>query len=282
MSSTTAKSLANKSAADIAADFRALHVAAGMFLLPNPFDIGSAKLLEHVGFKALATTSGGFAWSQGKLDGAVTREEKLAHCRALSEAVNIPVMADLGPGFGESPKDIAKTVRLAAETGLAGCSIEDAANPYFGGSYEFDLAVERVAAAVEAARGLPRDFVFTARCEEFATGPRDLDTAIKRLQAYEAAGADVLHAPGLTELEHIRAVCDAVTKPVNVLVGFRQFQISADDLEAAGVKRISLGTDLARIAYGAMLNASTEFLKTREIKEHQVEARSKDIAAGFF
>lgn len=261
--------------------FREAHHTDRALLLPNPWDIGSAKILEAIGFTALATTSGGFAWSVGKLDGAVSRDEKMAHCKALTDAVSIPVSADLGPGFGETPEAVADTVRAAAEAGLSGCSIEDAANPYFGGEYDFDLAVERVAAAVETARALPEDFVLTARCEQFSSGPRDLDETVRRIAAYDAAGADVLHAPGLMTLDEVRAVCGATKKPVNVLIGFRPFKISRADLEAAGVKRISLGTDLSRIAYGAMKNAAEEFFETGAIREHDVDARSKDIAASF-
>ncbi len=273
--------LERKSAADKGRDFRALHAAPGAIRLPNPWDVGSAKVLESLGFKALATTSGGFAWSIGKLDGAVSLDEKLAHCEALCNAVDIPITADLGPGFGESPEAIAETVRRAGGTGLSGCSIEDAANPYFGDAYEFDAAVARVAAAVEAARALPHDFLLTARCEEFATGKRNLDEAIRRLSAYEEAGADVLYAPGVTTIDEIRAICDAVSKPVNVLIGFRQFTVPTAELEAAGVKRISLGTDLARIAYGAAMNAAKEFAQTGTIEDADIEARSKDIAASF-
>lgn len=268
-------------AAEKATQFRALHDGPQALLLPNPFDVGSAKILEKTGFQALATTSGGFAWSIGKLDGVATREEKIAHCRALCDAVDIPISADLGPGFGETPEDVAETIRLAADAGLAGCSVEDAANPYFGGTYDFEQAVERVSAAVEAARALPRDFVLTARCEHFSTGDRNFDDALKRLDAYADAGADVLHAPGLMDLEQIRTLCAHSKKPVNVLTGFRQFSIAPKDLEEAGVKRISLGTDLARIAYGAMLNAAREFKETGAIDKADINARSKDIAGCF-
>ncbi len=250
-------------------------------LLPNPWDVGSAKILEKLGFSALATTSGGFGWSQGKLDGAFSRDEKMAHCKALCDAVSIPISADLGPGFGEAPADVAETVRRAADAGLAGCSIEDAANPYLGGTYDFALAVDRVAAAARAVRDLDRDFVLTARCEHFSTGGRDFDDAMKRLNAYAEAGADVLYAPGLMELDQIRRLCAETDKPVNVLTGFRQFAVAPADLEAAGVKRISLGTDLARIAYGAMLNAAKEFKETGAIDKHDINARSKDIAGSF-
>ncbi len=258
--------------------FRDLHHQEEALLLPNPWDVGSAKILERIGFKALATTSGGFAWSVGKLDGAVSFDEKLAHCRALCEAVTIPVAADLGPGFGEAPEAIAATVRAAAETGLAGCSIEDAANPYFGGTYDMALAVERVAAAVETARGLPNDFVITARCEHFSTGDRNFDDCLKRLSAYESVGADVLHAPGMIDHAEIKRLCDALNNPVNALVGFRQMTSTAKELTALGVKRVSLGTDLARIAYGAALNAAKEFFDLGAIDKQDVDARSKDIA----
>ena len=258
--------------------FRKLHEGPDALLLPNPWDIGSAKILEHLGFKALATTSGGFAWSIGKLDGAASLEEKLRHCRDLCEAVTIPVAADLGPGFGETPEDIAATVKAAGETGLAGCSIEDAANPYLGGTYDRTLAVERITAAAEAARALPHDFVLTARCEHFATGNRDFEDCLARLKAYEKAGADCLHAPGMVDLEQITTLCKELKKPVNVLIGFRQMPHTAKDLGAVGVKRVSLGTDLARIAYGAMINASKEFLETGAINEQDIDARSKEIA----
>ena len=259
--------------------FRDLHAQKEALLLPNPWDIGSAKILEQIGFQALATTSGGFAWSVGKLDGAVNLEEKLGHCRALCEAVSIPVAADLGPGFGESPEAVATTVKAAGETGLAGCSIEDAANPYFGGTYEKNLAIERIVAAVEAARSLPHDFVLTARCEHFSTGDRNFDDCLDRLLAYEKAGADVLHAPGMIELQEIETLCTSLEKPVNVLIGFRQMPHTAKDLAKVGVKRVSLGTDLARIAYGAAMNAAKEFLETGAIDKENICARSKDIAS---
>lgn len=258
--------------------FRELHHQSEALLIPNPWDVGSAKILQSIGFKALASTSGGFAWAVGKRDGAVSLEEKLEHCRALCSAVSIPVSADLGPGFGESPEAVAATVKAAAETGLAGCSIEDAADPYSGGTFEMNLSVERIAAAVEAARAVPGDFVLTARCEHFAAGARDFDDCLARLKAYEAAGADVLHAPGLVDLGQIEQICDALTQPVNVLIGFRQMPHSARDLEAVGVKRVSLGTDLARIAYGAARNAAKEFLEMGAVQTQDVPARSKDIA----
>ncbi|MEO0399406.1 MAG: isocitrate lyase/phosphoenolpyruvate mutase family protein [Pseudomonadota bacterium] len=261
-----------------AESFLALHHQSEPLLLPNPWDIGSAKILEKIGFKALATTSGGFAWSIGKLDGAVSLEEKLEHCRALCDAVDIPVAADLGSGFGAEPKEIAATVTAAGATGLAGVSIEDAANPYFGGAYDTPLATERVAAAVEAARALPGELVVTARCEHFSTGDRNFDDCLARLKAYEDAGADVLHAPGMTDLDQIKDLCAALEKPVNVLIGFRQMPHTAKELGAVGVKRISLGTDLARIAYGAAMNAAKEFLETGAIQSQDVDARSKDVA----
>ncbi len=267
--------------AEKATQFRALHERDGAFVIPNPWDLGSARILEGLGFEALATSSAGFAWTLAKMDGDVSREEKLAHCHQLSQGTGLPVSADLGSGFGDSPETVAETVRLAAESGLAGCSIEDSSDGMDGKTYDFDLAVERVAAAVEAARALPHDFVLTARCENFARGGTDLDDTIKRLQRFEEAGADVLHAPGLVDLEMIRTLCASVSKPVNVLTGFRGMTVSPADLEAAGVKRISVGTQLARIAYGAMIQAAEELKAKRAITEHEVPVRSSTIVKHF-
>ena len=263
------------------AAFRALHDRPGAFVIPNPWDVGSAKILESLGFEALATSSGALAWTRGKVDGRATPDEVIDHCRDLCQSTSTPISADLGPGFGDAPDAVADTIRQAAETGLAGGSIEDAADPYMGGTYDFDHAVERVAAAVDAASGVAEGFVLTARCEHFTRGPGDFDDMLKRLKAYEAAGADVLYAPGLADLEQIRTVCQSVSKPVNVLTGFRGMDVAPDDLEAAGVKRISLGTDLARIAYGALLRAGEELKEKRSIADHDVAARSSEIMQRF-
>lgn len=199
--------------------FRALHDREGCFVIPNPWDVGSARLLASLGFEALATTSAGYAFSLGIRDGAPTIEQALAHCRQLVAATDLPVSADLENGFADSPEGVAETVRLARETGLAGCSIEDYTNRRDDPIYDFGLAVERVEAAVEATRSGDDDFLLTARAENFLCGREDLDDTIRRLQAFEAAGADVLYAPGLQDIDSVRAVTSAVAKPVNVVMG---------------------------------------------------------------
>ena len=240
------------------AAFRALHARAGAFIIPNPWDAGSARILAAMGFEALATTSAGLAFSLGRPDGGVTRDEVLAHCREMVGATELPVSADLEKGFGDTPEDVAETIRAAAATGLAGCSIEDYSERPEDPIFDFNLAVDRIAAAVEAARALPHDFVLTARAENFLHGRRDIEDTIKRLQAFEAAGADVLYAPGLADMETIRALCAAVTKPVNVVMGLPGTTFSVASLAEAGVTRISIGSALARLAYGAALKAARE------------------------
>lgn len=239
--------------------FRALHRDAGIFVMPNPWDVGTAKLIESCGFKALATSSAGFAWSRGLQDGAVGFEAMIAHCKEMAAAVAIPVSGDLEKGKGDSPSSAGETIFAADAAGLAGCSIEDHTGDPANPIYEFSHAVERVAAAAEAARALKRDFVFTARAENFLWGRPDLDDTIKRLQAFESAGADVLFAPGLGGIEQVRQVCAAVSKPVNVLAGGPQFTVQA--LGEAGVKRISLGPRLSNAAFGAVERAAREILE---------------------
>ena len=238
--------------------FRALHEQEGAFIIPNPWDIGTARILAAMGFQALATTSAGMAFSLGKGDGQVSPEDVLAHCRAIVAATDLPVSADLEKGFGDSPESVAETIRAAAATGLAGCSIEDFTGDRSDPIFPLDLATERIAAGVAACRELPHDFVLTARCENLIRGRNDLDDTIKRLQAYEAAGADVLYAPGLRDLESIRTVCAAVDKPVNVIMGLPGATFSLDELAAAGAKRISVGSALARVAFGAFVAAGRE------------------------
>jgi 2-methylisocitrate lyase-like PEP mutase family enzyme len=238
--------------------FRALHEGPGAFVIPNPYDVGTARILAGLGFQALATTSAGCAFGLGRREGAMTRDEALAHARAIVEATPLPVSADLENGFGDAPETVAETVRLAAETGLAGCSIEDATGNPDRPIYEFAQAVERVAAAVEAARALPFRFTLTARAENFLHGRPDLDDTISRLQAFEAAGADVLYAPGPSEFEPIRRICSALEKPVNVIGGLGPTPLTVEQLAAAGVRRISVGSALARIALGAFLDAARE------------------------
>ncbi|HEX3209086.1 MAG TPA: isocitrate lyase/phosphoenolpyruvate mutase family protein [Geminicoccaceae bacterium] len=238
--------------------FRALHEGPGAFVIPNPYDVGTARILAGLGFQALATTSAGCAFGLGRREGAMTRDEALAHARAIVEATPLPVSADLENGFGDAPETVAETVRLAAETGLAGCSIEDATGNPDRPIYEFAQAVERVAAAVEAARALPFRFTLTARAENFLHGRPDLDDTISRLQAFEAAGADVLYAPGPSEFEPIRRICSALEKPVNMIGGLGPTPLTVEQLAAAGVRRISVGSALARIALGAFLDAARE------------------------
>ena len=243
---------------DKATRFQALHRGPRAFLIANAWDAGSARLLAGLGFEAIATSSGASANVLGKRDGQVTRDEALGHCRAIAGAVDLPVSADLEKGFSDAPKGVAETIRLAAETGLVGCTIEDATGDKAKPLYEFDRAVERVAAAVEAARSLPFHFTLTARAEGFLRGNTNLDDAITRLQAYERAGADVLMAPGLPDLASVRAVCAAVSKPFNFMVGIPAKSFTVAELEAAGVRRISLATSLYRAAMGGLLDAARE------------------------
>jgi 2-methylisocitrate lyase-like PEP mutase family enzyme len=234
--------------------FKALHDQAGTFIIPNPWDIGSARLLTGLGFEALATTSSGFAYSLGRLDGMVTLAEKLEHCRALTAATDLPISADLENGFADAPEQVAHTILRAAEAGLVGGSIEDYHGEAGGSIYDFNLAVERVQAAVEAARSLDFPFTLTARAEGLLRGRSDLDEAVRRLQAFEAVGADVLYAPGLTTLEQVRTVTGAVNKPVNVL-GPQLAGVTVSQLAAAGVKRVSIGGALARASISSLVKA---------------------------
>lgn len=240
--------------------FRKLHEGPDLFVVPNPWDAGSAKLLAGMGFKALTTTSAGLAWVIGKPDGGVTRDESLANARMIVEAVDLPVAADLENGFGERPEDAAAIIRRAAEIGLVGGSIEDFSGDESRPIYDFALAVERVAAAAEAAHSLGFPFQFVARAENHVHGIDDLDDTIRRLVAFEKAGADVLFAPWLKSMEAIRAVCEAVTKPVNVVMGPSALTHSLADLADAGVRRVSIGGNLARAAYTAAQHAAEELL----------------------
>jgi 2-methylisocitrate lyase-like PEP mutase family enzyme len=231
----------------------------GAFIIPNPWDVGSARMLAALGFEALATTSAGFAFTVGRSDGEVKREEALAHCASIAAATDLPVSADLENTFGHVPRFVAQTIRLAGATGIVGGSVEDATGNESRPIYDHAHAVERVAAAVEAARALPFPFTLTARAENYLHGRNDLDDTIRRLQAFAAAGADVLYAPGLPSLEAIRTVCAAVApKPVNALAGIKGLNFPVADLVAAGARRISLGAALSRVAIGAFLKAAKE------------------------
>jgi len=246
------------SQSDKAVRFRALHAAPGAFVIPNPWDAGSARILAALGFPALATSSGASAGTLGRRDGKVTREEALAHSRAIVDATDLPVAADLEKGFGDAPSATAETIRLAASVGLVGGSIEDATGDKQTPLFDIATATERVAAAVAAARALSFPFTLTARTENFLRGNPDLEDTIKRLQAFEKAGADVLMAPGLPDLAAVRAVCAAVSKPVNFMVGIKGKSFTAAELTAAGVKRISLATSLYRTAMSGLIDAARE------------------------
>ena len=238
--------------------FRALHEASVVFVMPNPWDAGSARILAALGFPALATSSAACANTLGRRDGRVTRDEALAYARAIVEATDLPVAADLEKGFGDDPATVAGTIRLAASAGLVGGSIEDATGDPQRPLYDLNHAVERVAAAAAAARALPFPFTLTARTENFVRGHPDLDDTIARLQAFEKAGADVLFAPGLPDLEAVRAVCAAATKPVNFMAGVKGKSFTVAALAQAGVKRISVGPTFYRAAMGGLISAARE------------------------
>ncbi len=250
--------------AEKAAAFRALHARPGTFIIPNPWDAGTARLLASLGFEALATTSMGLANALGRVDGtgALDRSEVLDNCFAIAEATDLPVNADLENCYAHQPRAAAEMIRLAAEAGVVGGSIEDASGDPNNPIYDFQLAVERVHAAVEMARSLPFPFMLTARAENLLHGRIDLDDTIKRLQAFERAGADALYAPGLRDLATIRRVVASVSKPVNVLMGTADPSITLTQLTEAGVKRVSVGGALSRLALGAFLKGAREMKET--------------------
>jgi 2-methylisocitrate lyase-like PEP mutase family enzyme len=243
---------------DKASRFQALHQGPAAFVMANAWDAGSARLLAGLGFQALATSSGATAGVLGRRDGQVTREEALTQARTMVMATDVPISADLEKGFGDNPEVVAETIRLAAAAGLVGGSIEDASGDKQKPLYDLAYATERVAAAVQAARALPFTFTLTARAENFLRGNPDLADTIRRLQAFERAGADVLFAPGLPDLAAVRTVCAAVSKPVNFMVGIKGKSFTVAELEAAGVKRISLATSLYRAAMSGLLTAARE------------------------
>ncbi len=242
--------------------FRALHQRSGAFIIPNPWDAGTARLLAHLGFEALATTSAGYAFSAGRPDNTIRRKEMMAHASAIASATDLPVSGDLEHGYGDAPETVVETIRLAAAAGLAGGSIEDATGRPGHPIYEKDHAAERVRAAAEAAHSLPFAFTLTGRAENYLHGRPDLKDTIERLQAYQEAGADVLYAPGLSSKADIAAVVGSVDRPVNVVMGLAGVQLSLDELSALGVKRVSVGSALSRAALGAFLRAA------REMREH--------------
>jgi len=248
--------------AEKAEQFRAMHEAPGTWVFPNPWDGGSARILEGLGFKALATSSGAQAGTLGRRDGKVSRDEAMAHIRVITAATDLPVAGDLEKGYFDDPAQVAETIRMAADAGLVGGSIEDSTGDREIPIFDIDFAAERVAAAVEAARALPFHFMLTARAENFFRGRMDLDDTIARLKRFEAAGADVLFAPGLPDLESVRAVVQSVSKPVNFMVGVPGRSFSVAELTECGVKRISLATSLYRAAMSGMIAAA------REVAEH--------------
>jgi 2-methylisocitrate lyase-like PEP mutase family enzyme len=242
--------------------FRELHERETAFIIPNPWDIGTARLLAHLGFEALATTSAGYAFSVGQRDNTIGRDRMMMHVSDIVSATDLPVSADLENGFGDDPGTVAETMRLAAATGLVGGSIEDSTGRSDDPIYEHNLAVERVRAAAEVTHSLPFPFMLTARAENYLVGRPDIKDTIKRLQAYQEAGADVLYAPGITSKDEIAAVVRSVDRPLNVVMGLQGVQLSLAELSAIGVRRVSVGSALSRAALGAFLRAA------REMREH--------------
>jgi 2-methylisocitrate lyase-like PEP mutase family enzyme len=236
--------------------FRSLHERSGAFVIPNPFDKGTARLLAHLGFEALATTSAGYAFSVGKQDNSIGRDEMLKHASEIVSATDLPVSADLENGFGDGTDIVAQTIRMAANAGLAGASIEDMTSQHT--IYDLEHAADRVRAAAEIKRKLPFTFTLTARCENYLVGRTDLNDTIKRLQAYQDAGADVLYAPGLKSKEEIATLVRSVDRPVNVVMGLQGVQLNVAELSEIGVKRISVGSALSRAALGAFMRAAQE------------------------
>jgi 2-methylisocitrate lyase-like PEP mutase family enzyme len=245
-----------------ASRFVDLHKGPGAFIIPNPWDVGSARILAGLGFQALATSSAASACALGRKDHELTRDEALAHGRMIVEATDLPVSADLGNGFGDAPETVAETVRLAGGAGLVGCTIEDATGDPDRPLYEFEHSVERIAAAAQAARSLPFPFLLTARAHNLLYDQGGLDETIRRLKAFEEAGADVLFAPGLPDIDSVRTVCGAVSRPFNFMAGIPGKSFSVGELEAAGVRRISLATSLYRAAMTGFVEAVRELKET--------------------
>lgn len=261
--------------------FRELHEGPELLLLPNPWDAGTAKMLAGTGFHALATTSAGLAWSLGRSDGDVARDDVLANARAICAAVDLPVAADLENGYAEDASGVGETIARAAEAGLVGASIEDYGGPALGRIYPLETAVKRLEAAVAAARSLPFPFTLVARCENFLHDVDDLDDTIRRLQAYEAAGADVLYAPLLPDAEAIRRVCSALAKPVNVLAAGFAATLTVAQLAELGVRRISLGSGLTRVAFGAFLSAARSIQSNGTFAPVVAALPSSEIVSAF-
>jgi 2-methylisocitrate lyase-like PEP mutase family enzyme len=267
--------------ADKARTFRALHERNRAFVIPNPWDVGTARLLAHLGFEALATTSMGFAFSIGRRDNTLERDRVLEHVAALAAATELPVSADLENGFGDAPEAAAETIRLAATAGVVGGSIEDASGRPDQPIYDPEHAAERIRAASSVARSLPFPFTLTGRAENYLHGRPDLKDTIARLQAYQDAGADVLYAPGLASREDIATVVGSVDRPVNALMGLQGVQLSVADLSALGVRRVSVGSALCRTALGAFLRAAREILEHGTFTFASEAASAREISAIF-
>jgi 2-methylisocitrate lyase-like PEP mutase family enzyme len=261
--------------------FRTLHERNETFIIPNPWDVGTARLLAHLGFEALATTSMGYAFSLGRRDNTLNRQETMVYASAIASATNLPVSADLENGFGDAPEVVAETIRLAAASGVVGGSIEDATGRTDHPIYQLDEAIERVRAAVLAARTLPFPFVVTARAENHLHRRPDLKDTIRRLQAYQDAGADVLYAPGLATKDDIAAVVSSVDRPVNVVMGLQGVQLSLSELSAIGVRRISVGSALCRAALGTFLRAAKEMRERGTFTFANQAASPKEVGAIF-
>jgi 2-methylisocitrate lyase-like PEP mutase family enzyme len=259
--------------------FRALHARGRAFIIPNPWDVGTARLLAYLGFEALATTSAGYAFSAGKRDNTIDRDEMLAHAKQIVSATDLPVSADFENGFGDSPEIVAETVRLGISAGLAGCSIEDMSKDR--GIYQLNHAADRIRAATEVARSLAFPFTLTARAENYLVGKPDLHDTITRLQAYQSAGADVLYAPGLTSKDEIASVVHSVDRPVNVVMGLQGVQLNLAELSALGVKRVSVGSALSRAALGAFLRAAKEMQERGTFTFAADAVNFRDISAMF-
>jgi 2-methylisocitrate lyase-like PEP mutase family enzyme len=267
--------------AEKGAAFRALHQRDGAFIIPNPWDAGTARLLAHLGFEALATTSAGYAASVGKRDYAIGRDEMMTHLAVIAHATPLPVSADLENGFGDEPEIVAETIGLAAAAGVVGGSIEDSTGDPGHPIYDLERAVERIHAAAEMAQALPFSFTLTARCENYLVGRSDIKDTIHRLQAYQEAGADVLYAPGLATKEDITALVQSVDRPVNVLIGLPGVEMTRADLAAMGVKRISIGSGLARAAFTAFLRAGREMREQGTFTFAQNTVSLREIGAIF-
>jgi 2-methylisocitrate lyase-like PEP mutase family enzyme len=261
--------------------FRVLHERDHAFVIPNPWDVGTARLLAHVGFEALATTSMGCAFAAGQCDGTLGRDRVIEHILALASATDLPVSADLENGFGDDPETVAETIRRAAAAGVVGGSIEDSTGRPEQPVYEKGLAADRIRAAVAVSRTLPFPFTLTARAENYLHGRPDLKDTIARLQAYQEAGADVLYAPGLSKSDDIAAVVRSVDRPVNVLMGFQGISLSLSDLSGLGVQRVSVGSALCRVALGAFLRAAREMWEHGTFTFAPEAAGPREISAIF-